>query len=148
MEFELISGAKDFSEIIDGQLPMEGSEALFTTMDWSPEGGKDQGSRMTSAGVDEEVARTSRELDRKAEEERLLEQRAKAEVERLQALQKDAARQEEERLRSVADEEQRKEEIARQLSERREEEERVREQMQQEMNLGQQHGAQVMLDDI
>ena len=128
---------------------------LLTTDAWASDINQDHGgvksedaSLSWGTAIDEKEARNTRELDRKAEEERLIEQRAKAEADRLHALQKDAARQEEERLRAIGEEERRKEDAARQLLERREEERRVREQMQQTVNLDSQQEALMMLDEI
>ena len=98
--------------------------------------------------IDEKEATRSRELDRKAEEERQFEVRAKAEADRLEALQRDAAKKEEERQRALAAEEQKKEEHQRMLLAAREEERRLRQEMQQTVNLDQQQEALMMLDDI
>ena len=73
---------------------------------------------------------------------------SKAEAERLQALQRDAAKKEEERQRALADEEHKKNEQQRLVLAAREEERKLREEMQQTVNLDNQHEALMMLDDI
>lgn len=153
-EFELINSTTDGKEAMEeATAVMESDDAFFKTDAWVNDASKMEEVSADKAlswgtAVDEKEAKVSRELDRKAEEERLIEQRSRAEAERLAVLRRESDRQEEERLGAIAEEERRKEEAARQALERREEEKRAREQMQQTVNLDQQHEALMMLDDI
>jgi len=119
-----------------------------TSLDLGLGGSSDARTESWGTAIDEKEATRSREMDRKAEEDRAFEARAKAEADRLQSLQRDAEKKEEARQRAVAVEEQRKEEEQKKLLQAREEERRAREEMQQTVNLDQGHEALMMLDDI
>lgn len=86
----------------------------------------------------------SREVDRKLQQEKLAEERAKADAENAKALQHMAEIAEAERQAKIAQEEREKEDIAR----KREEERRSLEQIQQTVNINEQAEALMMLDEI